>query len=71
MVVAPGQLSVPTGTEKFIFALQLFNVLNADTFAGHIITGTWLSVTETVNEQVEVFEDKSVTLYTFVDIPTG
>ena len=71
VVVAPGQLSVPTGAVYVTVAPQVPGDVFTEIFAGHEITGTSLSVTVTVNEQSVVCPLEAVTRCVTVVIPTG
>ena len=53
--------------------IALQRVASADCvrFAGHVIIGTWLSVTVIVNEHVAVFPLASVAVEVAVVVPTG
>ena len=60
-MVAPEQLSVPTGGTNVTGALHKPTVLLTEMLAGQTITGTSLSTTVTVNEQEDVKPAASVT----------
>jgi hypothetical protein len=62
MVLAPVQLSVPTGAiQVAVLAQELVAVFTA-TLPGQVIAGGWLSVTMTRKEQDEVRLAPSVTV---------
>ena len=67
------QLSVAVALNSVTLMVYLQKPSSVPRFAfeGQVITGNWLSVTVTVNEQVAVFELPSVTLNVFVVTPTG
>src|SRR5258705_13894346 len=69
-VVTP-QLSAVTGLGVATVAVHTPAVVLATIFAGHVTVGAWLSTTVTLNEQVAVFPDASVTRNVLVVTPTG
>jgi len=62
VVVAPGQLSVPTGSVKCTTAPHTLGVLKTLILVGQVMDGAWLSYTVTVKLHVAVFPEPSVTL---------
>ena len=71
IVVAPGQLSVPTGAVYVTTAPQIPASLPCVIFAGQVMVGDSLSVTVTVNEHEAVNPPASVTVKVFVVVPVG
>lgn len=71
VVVAPAQLSVPTGSVKVTTLEQSPGSLVPVTLLGQVIDGNWLSLMATVKLQVAVLPDASVTKKAFVVVPTG
>ena len=65
------QLSVPTGVAYTIVAPQTPASLFCAMLPGQAITGSSVSFTVTVNEQVEVLPLASVTVNVFTVTPTG
>ena len=61
-VVAPAQLSVPTGVVNETIAPQSPDGEKAVIFAGQVMIGNWASVTVTVNEQFAERLTASVTV---------
>lgn len=61
VVVAPRQLSDPTGVVKVTALEQRPGSLLPVTFAGHVMVGNWLSVMTKVKLQVVVLPAASVT----------
>ncbi len=70
-VLAPEQLSAPTGVEQVMAAPQIFRVLACVTFAGQVMVGACASVTVTVKLQAVVCKLPAVTVNVFVVTPTG
>ena len=70
-VVAPGQLSVPTGALYVTTAPQVPASFACMIFIGQIITGASLSVIVTVNEHDAVNLPASVTVNVLVVVPVG
>jgi len=71
VVVAPVQLSTPTGAVYVTTAPHSPVVLFTVIFAGHTIFGGSTSTTVTVNEHSAVKFEPSVTRNLFVVTPTG
>ena len=71
VVVAPAQLSVPTGSVKVTTLEQSPGSLVPVTLPGQVIEGNWLSLMATVKLQVAVLPDASVTKKAFAVVPTG
>lgn len=70
-VLAPGQLSVPTGVVYVTVAAHDPLAALTETGEGHVIEGAWLSFTVTVNEHEAVSEAWSVTTNVLVVLPSG
>ena len=66
----PGQLSLAV-TVKLTTAEQRFAAAGTLIFAGHVITGGWVSFTVTVNEQLDEFPAASLTPQVTVVVPLG
>ena len=71
LVVALGQLSLPTGAVNVTTLEHWPTSLLPVIFAGQAIAGAWLSEIVTVKEHVVELPDASVTLNVFVVVPTG
>lgn len=69
VVVAPEQLSVPFGAVYVTFAAQSPKAAFTLIFAGQVIVGAWLSITVTVNVQVDWFPEMSVATPVTVVVP--
>ena len=70
-VVAPEQLSVPTGALYVTVAAHCPEAALALMFAGQVMLGGWLSATVTVKLQLAVWLLAAVTVKVFVVVPTG
>ena len=70
-VIAPEQLSVPTGVLNVTIALQLSASLSCVIFPGQEMLGNWVSFILTIKEQVEVFPEPSDTKNVLVVDPKG
>lgn len=73
VVVATEQLSAVVGVPKFTPVAEQPVLVKVVIFAGQVIVGTVLSVTVTVNEQVDELAGValSVAVYVTVVVPTG
>src|SRR6266849_8461308 len=69
-VMVPGQLSLTVGA-GYVTTAPLGDVADTVMFGGHVMTGGVLSMTVTVNEQVEVLFELSVAVYVTVVVPLG
>lgn len=71
-ILTPAQLSFADGAGQVTIAEHKPGLLLVVMLVGHVIkVGAWLSITVTVNVQVEVFPLASVAVNVFVVTPTG
>ncbi len=71
VVVAPAQLSAPTGAANVTVALQSPGFTVVTMLEGQVMVGIWLSAIVTVNEQLAEFPKASVVVKVLVVVPDG